>query len=152
MLASEVVMRMHRLRFSAVAVLAVFLASFATLDALAAPPGKAVAAYLEEQLGLNENQVRGALGALLVFAREQMSKPDFDDFARRIPNAETMMQDAKQSGVVTKPLDDVSDYEESLASLGIGSATASQVAPAVLDYLQAAGFDRERATLSRILR
>jgi hypothetical protein len=61
------------------------------------------------------------------------------------------MQDAKQSGVVTKPLDDVSDYEESLASLGIGPATASQIAPAVLDYLQAAGFDRERSTLSRIL-
>ena len=54
-------------------------------------------------------------------------------------------------GVVTRPLDDIDDYEESLASLGIGQPLASQFAPAVLEYLGAAGFELERSMLARVL-
>jgi Protein of unknown function VcgC/VcgE (DUF2780) len=143
----------HRSLLSTVAVLGSLLGSFSIPEpALSAPPAHAIGAQLQEQFGLNEQQVRGALGTLLVFAREKMSKPDFDDFARRIPNAEYIMQEIKQRGIVTKPLDDVDEYEASLANLGIGQPMASQFAPAVLDYLQAAGFTRERDTLARILR
>lgn len=50
---------------------------------------------LEEQLGLSESQVHGALGALLVFARDRLPKPQFDQLAQRIPNAERAMQEVK---------------------------------------------------------
>lgn len=119
---------------------------------LAATPGQNAASYLQEQFGLNPAQARGALGALLVFAREQLPKPQFDQLASRIPNADYIMQAVKQRGVVTKPLDDIGDYEESLASLGIGQPLASQIAPAVVQFLGAAGFNEEQAILAGILR
>jgi hypothetical protein len=70
---------------------------------------------------------------------------------QRIPNAERILQEVKLQGVVTGPLDDISEYEETLSSLGIGQPLASQFAPAVLDYLTAAGQVQERDILARAL-
>ena len=106
---------------------------------------------LEQRLGLTDTQVRGALGALLVFARERLPKPDFDDLAESIPNAERIMQDVKLRGVVSGPLDDMDDYERALSNLGIGQPLASQVAPAVLQVLGEAGHSRERDILERVI-
>jgi hypothetical protein len=106
--------------------------------------------YLEKRFGLGERQVRGALGALLVFANQNLSKSDFDDLARRIPNAQQIMQTVKQQGVVNAPLDDVEEYEKTLINIGIGQPLASQIAPAVLEYLDAAGYTRERDILAGI--
>ncbi|WP_116809031.1 DUF2780 domain-containing protein [Steroidobacter cummioxidans] len=121
-------------------------------SAQAAASGQTAAAYLQNQLGLTDVQARGAVGALLLYARERLPKPQFDQLAARIPNAETIMQAVKQQGVVTKPLDQIGDYEESLASLGIGQPLASQIAPTVVQFLGAAGFSEEQAILSGILR
>ena len=132
--------------------LALLASSLPHESVLAATPGQNAVAYLQNRFGLNDAQARGAIGALLVFAREQLPQPEFNQLATRIPNAETIMQAVKLQGVVTKPLDDLSDYEESLASLGIGQPLASQIAPAVVQFLGEAGFDEEQAILSGILR
>ncbi|HEX2492185.1 MAG TPA: DUF2780 domain-containing protein [Steroidobacter sp.] len=124
---------------------------FATLHAPAAQPGRSIIPQLQERFGLNEAQVRGALGALLVFARDRLPKPDFDDLAQSIPNADHIMQEVKLRGIVTRPLDNIDDYEASLSSLGIGQPLASQFAPAVLEALGAAGHDRERDILASAL-
>jgi len=118
----------------------------------AATPGQNAVAYLENRFGLNDRQAKGAIGALLVFAREQLPKPQFDQLAARIPNADIIMANVKQNGVVTRPLDDISDYEQSLASLGIGEQVATQIPGAVVQFLGEAGFDEEQAILSGILR
>ncbi|HEY5754964.1 MAG TPA: DUF2780 domain-containing protein [Steroidobacter sp.] len=133
--------------------LIMLLAGWMLLErAHAAVPGQNAAAYLQNHLGLNDQQARGALGALLVYAREQLPKPEFDQLASRMPNAEHIMQAVKQQGVVTKPLDDIGDYEDSLASLGIGQPLASQIAPAVVEFLGSAGFNQEQSILAGILR
>ena len=119
--------------------------------ALAAQPPGSIIPQLQAQFGLSERQVRGALGALLVYVRDRLPKPDFDDLAQRIPNAERIMQDVKLQGVVTGPLDDIDDYEASLSNLGMGQPLASQFAPAVLQFLGAAGHYRERDILARVL-
>ncbi len=116
-----------------------------------AAPRRAIVPILQEQLGLNDTQVRGALGALLVFARERLPKPDFDDLAESIPNADRIMQEVKLRGVVTGPLDDMEDYERSLSNLGIGQPLASQVAPAVLQALAQTGHSRERDILAGVI-
>lgn len=134
-----------------IAALAVSLTCLTT-PALAAPPGQGLIAELQAQFGLRDIQARGAVGALLVYAREQLPKPEFDQLAARIPNADQIMQAVKLQGVVTRPLDDIGDYQDSLASLGIGQPLASQIAPAVVQYLGAAGFDQEQAILAGILR
>ena len=86
-----------------------------------------------------------------MFAREQLPKPDFDDLAETIPNADRIMQDVKLRGVVTRPIDDMGDYEAALSSLGIGQPLASQVAPAVLQALGETGHTRERDILARVI-
>lgn len=140
------------LNLAAAAVFACLLASLAPHeDARAAQSARSIIPQLQEQFGLNEQQVRGALGALLVFARERLPKPEFDQLAQRIPNAERAMQDVKLQGIVTGPLDNREEYEAALSSLGIGQPLASQFAPAVLSYLGAAGYERERDILARVL-
>jgi Protein of unknown function VcgC/VcgE (DUF2780) len=119
--------------------------------ASAAASGQGLIEHMEQRFGLNERQVRGALGALLVFVREQVPEPEFRQFAEAIPNADHIMQQVKLQGVVTRPLDDIDDYEASLASVGIGQPLASQIAPAVLEYLGGAGFERQYSLLERLL-
>jgi Protein of unknown function VcgC/VcgE (DUF2780) len=119
--------------------------------AVAADPGRTIIPQLQERFGLSEAQVRGALGALLIFVRERLPKQDFDEVAKSIPNADYIMREVRLRGIVTRPLDDIVEYQESLASLGIGQPLASQFAPAVLEYLGAAGFELERSKLERVL-
>jgi hypothetical protein len=141
-----------RRRYSSVAGLACVLASLLLHEpALAQAPGQGLIAHLEQRFGLNEQQVRGALGALLVFVREQLPEPEFRDLAEAIPNADHIMQQVKLQGVVTRPLDDIDDYEAALASVGIGQPLASQFAPAVLEYFSTAGLERQRSMLQRAL-
>ena len=63
------------------------------LNLVAAAPGQSIIPLLQDQLGLTETQVRGGLGALLVFVRERLTKADFDVLAETIPNADRIMQD-----------------------------------------------------------
>jgi hypothetical protein len=61
------------------------------------------------------------------------------------------MQEVKMRGIVTKPLDDLDEYEEALSQLGMGQPLASQFAPAVIEYLGAAGFVQERDILAQLV-
>jgi len=117
----------------------------------AAAPGQSIVPLLQDRLGMNEVQVRGALGALLVYVRERLTKQDFDSLAQTIPNAERIMQDVKQRGIVTRPLDNMGDYEAALSSLGIGQPLAAHVAPAVVQALGETGHTRERDILARVI-
>ena len=130
--------------------LALCLTSYAN-TAWAQPPTD-LQAYLQQRFHLSAPQVRGALGALLVYAQQRLQKPDFDDLAAHVPNAEHILQVVKQQGIVTGPLDDIHEYERTLANLGIGQPLASQIAPAVIEWLGAAGYSYERDILTGIVR
>ncbi len=117
----------------------------------AAQPGQSILPLLEQRFGLNEQQVRDALGALLVFTEERLPQPEFNELAATIPNAGLIMQQAKMRGIVTKPLDDLDDYEAALGNTGISPAYAAQFAKAVLEALYETGHERERDILARAL-
>lgn len=120
-------------------------------QAIAAQSARSIVPQLQEHFGLNETQVHLALGALLVFVRERLPKPEFDRLAQRIPNADRAMQQVKMQGVVTGPLDDRDEYEAALAGVGLPQPMAAQFAPAVLEYLAAAGYENERSILAGAL-
>jgi hypothetical protein len=119
--------------------------------AAAAEPGPSVIPQLQERFGLSEAQVRGSLGALLIFVRERVPKPEFDRVSKSIPNADRIMRETRLNGIVNGPLDNIGDYQASLASLGIGQPLASQIAPAVVECLGTAGFQQERSILLRVI-
>ena len=142
---------MRRSEFHVTRLLFAALACCSFQHVIAADPGRSIIPQLQERFGLSEAQVRGALGALLVFVRERVPKTQFDELSKSIPNADYIMHEAHMRGIVTGPLDDIGEYEESLASLGIGQPLASQFAPAVVEYLGAAGFQRERNILVSVM-
>jgi|SRR5215469_2848107 len=117
-----------------------------------AQPPTDLQAYLQQRFHLSPPQVRGALGALLVYAHQRLQKPDFNDLAAHVPNAAHIMQAVKQQGIVTGPLDDIDEYERTLANVGIEQPLASQIAPAVIEWLGAAGYSYERDILTGIVR
>jgi len=49
--------------------------------AVAADPGRSIIPQLQERFGFTEVQVRGALGALLVYVSERLPKTQFDEVA-----------------------------------------------------------------------
>jgi Protein of unknown function VcgC/VcgE (DUF2780) len=134
------------------ATLACLLASLLPHEHAFAQAGRTIIPQLQEKLGLSEPQVRGALGALLVYVKDELPKPQFDELAKSIPNATQIMAEVKTRGIVTGPLDDLDEYETSLQSLGIGQPLASEFAPAVVESLGAAGYQRERDILVAALR
>ena len=70
---------MRRSEFKLAYALLAGLACFAFHPhAVAAEPGPSIIPQLQERLGLSEAQVRGSLGALLIFVRERLPKPEFD--------------------------------------------------------------------------
>ena len=131
--------------------LAVIWTLVAPHASFAAQPGQSLLPVLQERFALSEQQVRDGLGALLVFTRERLPKPEFDELARTIPNADLIMQEVKARGIVTKPIDDIDEYEAALGNTGISPANAAAFAPAVLDVLRATGHDRERDILARAI-
>jgi Protein of unknown function VcgC/VcgE (DUF2780) len=141
-----------RWQAAAVAILACLMAVSTLESALAAAPARSMVSALQEQFGLNEGQVLGGLGVMLVFARDRLPKPEFDQLAARMPNAERLMQMTKQQGIVNTRLDSTSDFERALTNLGIAPATASQFVSAVLGYMDSAGYYRERDILARVMK
>jgi hypothetical protein len=140
------------LQAAAIAILASTLVLFAFGIAAGAAPARSIVSHLQEQFGLNEGQVRGGLGVMLLFARDRLPKPEFDDLAARMPNAERLMQETKQQGIVNTPLDSTADFERALSNVGMAPATASQFVSAVLGYLDASGYYRERDILARVMK
>lgn len=128
------------------------LLTLTTLSATAQSPAvKPVVTYVQERLGLNDQQARAGLGALLVFARDHLPKPEFDQLAQRMPNAEMLVEQTRARGVVTSSIDDSDEFVAVLGRLGIGPQVAAQFGPTVLDYLGSAGYSQERDILSRVL-
>ena len=78
----------NRQRYLALAALTCFIACFTVYEHAVAQPGQSIIPHLQDRFGLREMQVRGALGALLVYAHDRLPKPQFDELAQRIPNAE----------------------------------------------------------------
>ena len=129
--------------------LALCLTSYA--NTVWAQPPTDLQAYLQQRFHLSAPQVRGALGALLVYANQRLQKPDFDGLAAHVPNAAHIMQVVKQQGIVNGPLDDIDEYEKTLTNLGIEQPLASQIAPAVIEWLGAADYSYERDILTGIV-
>ena len=98
--------------------------------------------------GLHQHAVAADPGPSII---PQLQARFVDAVSKSIPNADYIMREVRLRGIVTRPLDDIVEYQESLASLGIGQPLASQFAPAVLEYLGAAGFELERSMLARVL-
>ena len=90
---------------------------------------------LGSKLGLSPDQAKGGVGAILAYAEGALPATDFQKISTAIPNAGDNIQAAKDAGAVTDPITDVAGLNAAFSKLGISPETASQLIPAVTDYV-----------------
>ena len=127
------------------AALACLLACVALNEqAHAADSARSIIAKLQDQFGLNESQVRRALGVLLVFARERLPQGGIRSVGTTHPKCRA--SDARSED--TRNCYWSSRQSRRVRSLAVecrnGTATGRSICTAVLEYLAAVGYGRER--------
>ena len=90
---------------------------------------------LGSKLGLSPDQAKAGVGAILAYAEGALPSSDFQKVSAAIPGAGDNIQAAKDAGGVTGPITDVTGLNAALGKLGISPEVASQLVPAVTDYV-----------------
>jgi hypothetical protein len=128
---------MQRRTFNAAGLALVGLAAFAFTSTASAQ----IDAFdmLGKTLGMSKEQMEGGIGSVLTLAQEKLVKGDFDKIAAAIPGASKYLDQAKQLGAVTGPLNNLQGLNGALGKLGIDQATASKFIPAVTEAVSKVG-------------
>jgi hypothetical protein len=90
---------------------------------------------LGSKLGLSPDQSKAGVGAILAYAEGALPSTDFQKISAAIPGAGDNIQAAKDAGGVTGPITDEAGLNAAFGKLGISPETASQLIPAVTDYV-----------------
>jgi uncharacterized protein VcgC/VcgE DUF2780 len=97
---------------------------------------------LTSRLGLTPAQASAGVGTVLAYAQTKLSPTDFEKVATAVPGSANYIQSAKDAGAVSAdaPITDSAGLNSALGKLGITPEVASQLVPAVTDYIsQTAG-------------
>ena len=103
--------------------------------AAAAAPAGSLTDMLGSKLGLSPDQAKAGVGAILAYAEGALPSGDFQKVSAAIPGAGDNIQAAKESGGVTGPITDKAGLNAAFGKLGISPEIASQLVPAVTDYV-----------------
>lgn len=107
---------------------------------------------LTSKLGVTEDQAKGGIGSYLTLAQEKLAKGDFDKIASLVPGASKYMDQAKQLGAVTGPLQNLAGLNSSLGKLGMKPETVAKFAPTVTDYVGKAGGANVQKMLAGVMK
>ena len=104
---------------------------------------------LTKELGVNKNQAKGGLIALLRAGQQNMSRADFDEFVRDVPGAEKLLREAPPPSVVSSLAGGLGSLlggksgrgrwaglAASFTELGVDLDTAKKFGPIVIDYVK----------------
>lgn len=107
---------------------------------------------LSKDLGVNRNQARGGLVALLRAGQQNMSKPDFEAFLADMPGADKLLRSAPAPSALSSLAGGLGSLiggrsgsgrwaglAASFTELGIPLDTAKQFGPIVIDYVREHG-------------
>ncbi len=90
---------------------------------------------LSSKLGLSPAQSKAGVGAILAYAEGALPSAEFQKISAAIPGAGDNIRAAKEAGGVTGPITDEAGLNAAFGKLGISPETASQLIPAVTDYV-----------------
>ncbi len=104
---------------------------------------------LTKELGVNKNQAKGGLIALLRAGQQNMSRADFDEFVRDVPGADKLLREAPPPSVVSSLAGGLGSLlggksgrgrwaglAASFTELGVDLDTAKKFGPIVIDYVK----------------
>jgi len=104
---------------------------------------------LTDQIGLDAKQATGGVGSILSLASNSLQSGQFDQIAQAIPGAEGYLAAAKQ---LVGSIDSVAELNSAFSSLGISSADAGRLVPAVTDFVGQSGGENAGDLLAGVLR
>jgi hypothetical protein len=120
---------------------------------------------LTSQLGVTDSQAQGGAGLLFKLAKENLSSDDFEKVASAVPEIDSLLSSAPESGGMSGLLGGLassfggSSQLGNLASLAGGfkkldmdSGLVAQFIPIVLSYVQSQGGDAVRDLLAKALK
>lgn len=107
---------------------------------------------LTKELGVNRNQARGGLVALLRAGQQNMSRPDFEAFVADVPGADKLLREAPAQSALSSLAGGLGSLlggrsgpgrwaglAASFTELGVDLDTARKFGPIVIDYVREHG-------------
>ena len=121
---------------------------------------------LTDCLNVEEQQAKGGAGLLFQLAKDRLGDEEFARLAQNIPNLQTMMQAAPETGGLVgalgglasafggqvEGLGNLAVLMDGFSKLGIDQAKVMQFVPVVLSYVQNQGGDELKGLLERVLK
>jgi len=119
----------------------------------AAASGLGLTDLLMNNLGVTKPQAEGGSGALFKLAKERLSKPEFQQVAKTVPNADALIKAAPKTGASKSGFGKITSLlggsatsvggmaglAGSFSKLGLGSGMIGKFTPIILDYVQNKG-------------
>jgi len=111
----------------------------AAAAAVAGAPTGNLSDMIGAQLGLNNEQAKAGLGAVLAYAQTKLPDADFEKVSGAEPGAADNIKAAQDAGAVTGPIPDKASLTSALGKLGITPDVAAKFVPAATDYISKLG-------------
>ncbi len=120
---------------------------------------------LVSQLGIQEGQAKGGAGLLFKQAKERLGSDEFSQLAQKVPGAESLINDAPQSGGIMgavgslaskfggkgSELGNMASLAGGFSKLGLDRGMISKFIPIVLSYVQGKGGNEAMQLLQKAL-
>ena len=115
--------------------------------------GMGLTDLLMNNLGVTKPQAEGGSGALFKLAKERLSKPEFQQVAKTVPNTDALIKAAPETGASKSGLGKITSLlggnktslggmaglTDSFSKLGLSGGMVGKFTPIILDYVQNKG-------------
>jgi hypothetical protein len=92
-----------------------------------------------EGLGLTQTQAAAGLGSVMSLASSKLPAADYAELGKVLPNADKYIAAAKDAGVLTDPITDVTRLNSAMRKLGVSPDKTAQMLGQVSSYVSKVG-------------
>lgn len=113
--------------------------------------GKDLDSIIAKQFGLNSDQSKGGIGAILGLGKEKLNSVDYDKIAAVVPSADKYVKKAKKMGLLDAPLKNKEGLEGALTKVGIPKDKSGDFVTTVSQMIGNVGGDDVKKLMSSFL-
>ena len=147
-----------------IAVTALLLAPMAQVSASSIGTAMSLVSMLSKELGVTDQQAQGGAGAILGYAKDQLSEDDFTQVADAVPGMDGLLDAAPEAGALGKlaklggadtgdsSLGGLASLAGSFTKLDLDSGMIGKFVPVILNYVESNGSTGAMNILSSVLK
>jgi hypothetical protein len=103
-----------------------------------------------EGLGLTQTQAAAGLGSIMSLASSKLPAADYAELGKALPNMDKYIAAAKEAGVLTDPITDVTRLNAAMRELGISPDKKAQMLGQVSNYVSKVGGPSAKTMLASV--